>query len=181
MAASIGNQNALIVYKRLLDITRTECLKVQAHKYLFFYEQIIPGDWPESDFDFFIQPQGDLGQKMKNSLELVLVDHDKAVIIGSDCPEISKDIIEQAFDHLEEHDFVIGPSRDGGYYLLGLKNTNVDVFSNIPWSTAQVLPLTIHRINNAGHKFKLLGELSDIDLLEDLHEYPDLYEGLDLD
>lgn len=180
LASSIGSKNALIIYERLLEITRKECLKADADRYLFFHEQIVPGQWAESKFSFCLQSNGDLGQKMKSAFAEVLKTHDKAVIIGSDCPEISGSIIEEAFVHLDSHDFVIGPSRDGGYYLLGLNKLDIDIFSDINWSTEQVLPLTIQRIDKAGRTVKLLTELNDIDLLEDLLEFPSLYNDLNL-
>ena len=180
LAATIGNHNALIIYKRLLEITRKESRGVDAQKYLFFHEKIIENKWSKNDFEFVVQSNGDLGQKMKASLHLVLEQHDKAIIIGSDCPNITKELINDAFLQLNQYDYVIGPSKDGGYYLLGLTSIEVDIFSNILWSTDQVFSTTMNRLNAAGVTTKLLPELNDIDCLEDLKKYPCLYEDLNL-
>jgi len=87
----------------------------------------------------------------------------KAVIIGTDVPDISIDLIAHSFQLLDEKDFVLGPSHDGGYYLLGMKNLNFNPFPGIKWSTETVLAQTISRITENDFSFTKLEQLHDID------------------
>ena len=93
------------------------------------------------------------------------------VIIGSDCIEINGELINKAFDYLEDHDCVLGPARDGGFYLIGLKNQNYPyIFNGIEWSTDKVLKSTIKKIDQNNLSYKLLDVLNDIDKVEDVDD-----------
>jgi glycosyltransferase A (GT-A) superfamily protein (DUF2064 family) len=92
------------------------------------------------------------------------------LIIGSDCYQLSADIILQAYDQLERQDAVIGPATDGGYYLLGLKGNVPSLFRDMAWSTAEVCRETLQRIEAARLTCGLLPRLQDIDTLEDLRQ-----------
>jgi glycosyltransferase A (GT-A) superfamily protein (DUF2064 family) len=89
------------------------------------------------------------------------------LIIGTDCPELTPEIIEKAFDELEQSEVVIGPAKDGGYYLLGMKRFNPGLFKNIKWSSAEVLNSTENFLRSKEIKYSLLPLLSDVDYLED--------------
>jgi len=130
------------------------------------------------DFSKHLQSEGDLGIKMKKAFNHVLQIHSKAVIIGSDCPEISSEIIEDAFKKLDEFDCVIGPTTDGGYYLLGMKKFNPLLFENIEWSTDKVFKQTQMKLNEAQQNYSLLVTLTDVDTIDDLMKFPNLYEDL---
>ena len=95
----------------------------------------------------------------------------KVVVIGSDCPLLGASEIESAFDCLDRQPVVIGPSTDGGYYLIGMRNEVAEVFDDISWSTPEVLPQTIQRLSDAKIGFELLPELTDIDEWSDLQEF----------
>ena len=97
----------------------------------------------------------------------------KVIIIGSDCFSLSSQYINDAFANLENHDFVIGPSEDGGYYLLGMKDMSVDLFSNMEWSVTEVFKKTMNRMSSKTVFF--LPCLNDIDTEEDLSKEPELY------
>ena len=77
-------------------------------------------------------------------------------------------MIDQAFDSLERHPVVLGPSCDGGYYLVGMRTNCQEIFEGIPWSTSRVLEETIARLNQSEVGFELLPEMSDVDDVEDL-------------
>ncbi|MBL0110440.1 MAG: glycosyltransferase [Saprospiraceae bacterium] len=94
-------------------------------------------------------------------------EYEKILIIGSDCPGITNDIIEQAYTALDFHDVVIGPSHDGGYYLLGMNTLIPELFQHIPWSTDQVLLETIKVLQHKRLLYKLLPTLRDVDTIED--------------
>lgn len=95
----------------------------------------------------------------------------KVLIIGSDCPYITKDIIEDAFDQLNNHDVVVGPTFDGGYYLLGMKQFHLDLFQDIPWSSEKVFSMTLGKIKKLGLAHWIGPKLNDIDYAEDWNEY----------
>ena len=176
LAAGIGSQAALGVYLKLLNITRSAANQSDVERYLFYNNEIINNDdWSESKFQKHIQQGGDLGQRMNNAFEQVLKQNHKAVIIGSDCPDISKDIIEEALSALDEFDCVVGPSFDGGYYLLGMRNHNPQLFENIKWSSDSVLESTLTIIKEMGLTVHQLSPLRDIDTIDDLKFYPELY------
>lgn len=168
LAADIGQDKALRVYQQLLEITREVVQQVDAQRYVFYSDQVEDDGWSEAFFQKRKQVGDDLGARMKNAFQEVLETHDAAVIVGSDCPDISVSLIDAAFTHLETHDAVLGPSQDGGYYLLGLKNLAVDVFSDMPWSTAEVLGKTIQVLVHEGQTIYALPALNDIDNLADL-------------
>ena len=87
----------------------------------------------------------------------------KVVVIGADCPQLSQVVIQDAYQALDDHDVVIGPSTDGGYYLIGMRERCFEVFSNIPWSTPTVLEQTIQLLENQGIVYRLLSPLTDVD------------------
>ena len=123
--------------------------------------------------EYFSPQQGsDLGERMLNAFKHVFEKGCKrAVLIGSDCPDISRDIITQSFDILKAKHIVLGPAYDGGYYLIGVREPKPELFSNIEWGTEKVLSQTIDKINAAGLSLGLLPMLRDIDRVEDLQYY----------
>ena len=74
-----------------------------------------------------------------------------------------------ALGSLHDHDVVLGPTMDGGYYLIGLRTPVPELFENIPWSTGQVYALTEQKVKMLGLSLKILPELRDLDTVEDLH------------
>ena len=93
---------------------------------------------------------------MKEAFSEALKGHEKAIIIGSDCPQLSTPIIQEAFDALDHHDTVIGPTYDGGYYLLGMKNLYPFLFDDMRWSVDDVFNTTISRMQEHGLTCKKL-------------------------
>ena len=173
LAATIGDEAALQVYKNLLAHTRLVTLESTADKMLFYHEAIVEDDdWSAKDFNKKVQHTGDLGERIADAFQEVLSQYDKAIIIGSDCPEINPKLINIAFDQLNNNDVVIGPTHDGGYYLLGLKKLEQRLFKNIEWSTESVFQSTTDIIENLGLKYAVLEKLSDLDNEEDLNKFP---------
>jgi len=172
LAQDLGDDQALEIYLELLDITRAVAVAVPAERFLF-YSNFIPNsdDWPEAFFQKHLQADGDLGARMEAAFRQALSAHQKAVIIGSDCPELNPAILERAFALLDDCDAVLGPANDGGYYLLGLKIVTPAIFRKMAWSTEFVLAETLARLDDAGMRYALLPELSDIDLAADWMKY----------
>lgn len=97
----------------------------------------------------------------------------RVVLIGSDCPAATTKLCEQAFAMLGDHDVVLGPTPDGGYWLIGMSGRCHDVFSDIIFSTESVLEATRQRLSGLGLSLGLLPILQDIDHLEDLQQWLD--------
>jgi len=161
------------VYKNLLGQTRKEVEKLPINRYLFYDKKIEKSDgWGHDKFVKSIQAQGDLGTRMSTAFQSILQMEKKAIIIGSDCPEISSDIILNAFKKLDQNDIVIGPTHDGGYYLLGMKVLHDSLFSNMTWSTSEVFNNTIKEIENLGLSYNTLPKLHDMDTEVELNKFP---------
>lgn len=116
------------------------------------------------------QGHGDLGQKMyRVCATLCRQGYSPVIIIGSDLPTLQPRHLQQALEALRDHDVCLGPTPDGGYYLVGQRQANQRLFDNIPWSTPLVLPTTLARAKDAGLSLALLDSCSDVDTVEDLH------------
>src|SRR5687768_15135979 len=161
IAATAGIDNALKIYNQLTTITLNLASSLEIPVYLF-YEGGLPEEGHENSFYYFEQAEGDLGQKMETAIQLILQKHSKAIIIGSDCPELSAGDIHSTIHQLEGQDFVIGPATDGGFYLLGCNKFLPGMFEDIQWSTPQVRDSLIKNIQAAGSSYQQLRMLHDI-------------------
>lgn len=134
----------------------------------------------QGSFDVGMQVQGggDLGERMHRALTSALADPGAsagALLVGSDCPFLESGDLRTAAAALEEGaDAVIGPARDGGYYLIGLKRSDRKVFSDIDWGSARVLTVTRERFETLGWRWRELETRSDVDRPEDLDTLKDL-------
>jgi rSAM/selenodomain-associated transferase 1 len=126
-------------------------------------------NWLGNQYDYVNQGSGDLGERLKSAFETVFEQgKGKVVIIGTDCPDITPIILKQGFDALNNHDLVLGPAKDGGYYLIGIKCLISELFQGISWGTETVFAETIKIGTQLGLKTAFLPELTDIDRPEDL-------------
>ena len=172
LAATLGDQAALDIYRKLISITHEEIRELsKTDVHLFFSENNeIPG--VAFPYEAHIQEGNDLGEKMANAFEkLFLRGYKKILIIGTDCPWLKKEHLEEAFKSLDSHKVVFGPAMDGGYYLLGMKEPRPELFSGIPWSTDKVLQLSIEKLQSQGVSFDFTDQLSDVDTAEDWEHY----------
>jgi rSAM/selenodomain-associated transferase 1 len=118
---------------------------------------------------FVRQGDGDLGRRMARATHAALVGGaERVVVIGTDCPELSADLIDQAFEQLGASDVVLGPAKDGGYYLIGLSRPLPALFDGPDWGGEHVLRQTLDIANSQGLSVHLLDELHDVDRPEDL-------------
>jgi rSAM/selenodomain-associated transferase 1 len=92
----------------------------------------------------------------------------QAVLVGTDVPLLGPEALAHAFAELEAHDLVLGPTLDGGYYLVGLKRHAPELFRHVPWSTPEVLAVTLARASACGISCRLLPRLRDVDTARDL-------------
>ena len=164
LAVGIGHKYALEVYKRLLKHTREVASLLEVKKTVFFTNSEEPKElWKE--FVQKIQHGVSLGDRMFNAIEK---NEGRSVIIGTDCIDLTKEILEDAFKALHSYDVVLGPAEDGGYYLIGMKKPIKALFENKKWSTESVFIDTIEDIKRLGLTHFTLPTLSDIDTFKDL-------------
>jgi len=125
--------------------------------------------WLGEDLDYQLQVGEDLGQRMVNALGSALgLPGDRALIIGTDCPEMNPAILANAVAQLDHHDLVLGPATDGGYYLIGMAQVMPELFTGIAWGTSEVLSSTLTIADRHHRSVALLSPLSDVDRPEDL-------------
>jgi len=122
------------------------------------------------------QEGGDLGARMAGAFaECFRRGARRVAIIGTDVPWVDRDLVREAFTALDGNDVVIGPTTDGGYYLLALDWPRPALFESIPWSTASVFTATVERANAQGIRVRMLRELPDIDTIDDVRaHWPEL-------
>ena len=170
LAKTIGDEKAMVVYQALIDHTKSILDPLPVHKVVYYSKQIpLRDQFPISLYDKEIQPQGDLGQKMAHAFQTQFrLGAKQVMIIGSDCPELTTEILEQGLQLLKEKDVVLGPAKDGGYYFLGMNSFHPQLFENKAWSTADVLLDTILDLDKATLTYHLLPTLGDVDYEEDL-------------
>lgn len=114
------------------------------------------------------QGAGDLGARMQRALDHGIARHGAAAVLGCDVPHCPWEVLDQANAALARRDPVLGPSDDGGYYLIGLARSEPALFRDIPWGGARVLGATLERAQALGLEFLLLPPLRDIDTAADL-------------
>lgn len=122
------------------------------------------------------QAGGDLGRRMERAVEDAFAEGADAVcVVGADTPCIDGGLVDRAFHALEDHDVVLGPAKDGGYWLVGVDRPRPELFRDVPWSTPRVLEVTRARVRAAGLREQLLPVLADVDRLDDVP--PELLEA----
>jgi rSAM/selenodomain-associated transferase 1 len=174
LASALGEEQAVKLYKRFM----LEMLSSLNRGTFLFYLCFYPGDslenlkkWLGEEYLYMPQYGGDLGERMENCfMEAFAMNFKRVVLIGSDIPDLPLEFIEEAFTSLKEKDAVIGPSLDGGYYLIGFKDKTFSskVFKGISWSTERVFEQTTKILEREGLTVHSLKPLRDIDTIEDL-------------
>lgn len=128
--------------------------------------------WLGADIPLQSQQGDDLGSRQFDAIKRALeAGYRKAVIIGSDCPGVTPGDVENAFESLNGNRLVIGPSEDGGYYMIGASEALECVFEGISWGSGGVFKETIERAQEAGISVEILDVKYDIDTFRDLERY----------
>ncbi len=170
LAKTLGDEKALVIYLHLSSHTRAITENLMVDKVIYYSNFVDTEDaWTNSIFQKKVQTGNDLGEKMQNAFATEFNNgYEKIIVIGTDCLELTNGIIQQGFDCLKKYDAVIGPAKDGGYYLLGMKKLAPELFINKKWSSDTVASDTINDLTRLGHNFTQLPQLSDVDEEQDL-------------
>lgn len=175
LAATVGNEKALEIYHILTQHTHVIVNDLKATKYLYYSDFVDVNDsWQNDKFQKLVQFAGqDLGLKMASAFsDTANKKHKKALIIGSDCLELTQKILDDAYDLLSDNEVVIGPASDGGYYLIGFSferigensdKTFEKIFFNKQWSHENVCTDAIHACVEMNINYSLLPTLTDVD------------------
>ena len=171
LAATVGNQAALSIYECLLKHTLHITKNLNVTKQVYYTENISENDlWDPSIYDKKQQYGAHLGARMEFAFDQGFkAGYQNIVIIGSDIIDLTQADLISAFAALKTHDKVIGPAKDGGYYLLGMKKLNPDIFRNKTWGTDTVYSATMKDLE--GESIFQLDVKNDIDRIEDLNPH----------
>jgi len=167
LAKEIGQVKAYEYYRCMLNETINKALKIDTAVLIGFYS----GNKPKNGYDFplYKQKGKDLGEIILNAVKkLKILGYRKIVVIGSDSPDMPEEFIKNALNLLDKSDFVIGPTEDGGFYLLGLTYIYDGIFCDINWGTHNVFEALLKNIIRQKKSFLLLPLWYDIDSKKEL-------------
>jgi rSAM/selenodomain-associated transferase 1 len=169
LAKTLGEKDALRIYEKLLEHTHSITQNITVDKYVFYADYVNHKDrWDDEKYHKVLQSGPDLGNRMKNAFDLLFgKGYRELAIIGSDCYELSEEIILSAFNELQNNDVVIGPAADGGYYLIGMNNLIPQLFENKTWGS-NVFSETVNDILHLDHSMHQLCQLNDVDEEKDV-------------
>ena len=166
IASKTSDTFALSLYQLLLNKTKELIRTISSHVDIkIYYSEFIDANdqWLNSK-DKRVQSGKNLGDKMYNAFAYEFEEGaDHVCIIGSDVIDLNSDIVDRAFFLLLGNEVVLGPAKDGGYYLLGMNREHKMLFENKSWSTEKVFKETVHDLKKEGLSFATLEELIDID------------------
>lgn len=174
LAAEIGEELAMALYKCFVEDVFDLVEGVGVSLRLLFHPPDAKADFRDwlGERDFFRPQAGDdLGERMKNAFENAFAEgFSKVVAIGSDLPDLPGDFLRRAFSELESSEAVLGPSSDGGYYLIGFSRESFlpETFENIAWSRDGVFDETLRLLKRHGRRTFLLPVWHDVDTAADM-------------
>jgi rSAM/selenodomain-associated transferase 1 len=174
LAAAMGNPTAAEVYSCMLEHAIEELKKLPpgisvtlsgaTESDAVYLKSLALAFWTLE-----IQSGNDIGERMKMSFHAALTSgHTRALLIGSDIPDMNEELLLRALTMLDTHDVVMGPAFDGGYYLLGLKKLVPELFEDIPWSTELVFSASRKILVREELSHAILPRRADVDDVEDL-------------
>lgn len=165
----LGEEEAFRVYQKLLLHTRKVAYQINTDKVVFYSDRIDQHDiWPTGDYKKEVQKGNEIGSRMLSAFEYAFKHkYKKVVLLGGDIIEIRPDVLQRAFDLLERTTTVLGPAKDGGYYLIGMNRLIPDLFEGISWSTKSVFDQSVDIIVRNSLTWSATETLSDLDDYQD--------------
>lgn len=179
LAATVGPALALRIYEKLLQSILDTCMTLLPDQYLrsvyvtpLEYVETFAERYPGLEL-YRAQSGTDLGERMQQALDELLdcPDIDAAMLIGADIPELSEKLIERAATQLRASDLVLGPTVDGGYYLIGMSRLHRGLFHGVEWGSSEVLSSTLAIAEQLNLTVALLPKLRDLDEAGDLEYF----------
>jgi uncharacterized protein len=174
LAIDLTDDLVVELYRLFVQDTLETLKKIDATIFICYtpkeYEEKFHS-WLGPQYTYIHQIGNDLGERMKNSfIDAFNQGFHRVILIGSDSPDIPSRFLHNAFIELHNHDIVLGPSADGGYYLIGFKEKTFlpSVFEGISWSSPSVFAETKEKIKKTNHHLSLLPVWSDVDTISDL-------------
>ena len=174
IAQTAGQQRALNIYTEMVERVLENVREVKNVELRFAPDDARDDVQPWLRDAWLAQPQGpgDLGERLQRAFaDAFAHGAERVVIIGSDCPEVHARDVRAAWKELHSHDVVVGPAIDGGYWLIGLRAPQPELFQGVPWSSEQVLGETLARAKSLKLRIQLLRILTDIDTEADWNAY----------
>jgi rSAM/selenodomain-associated transferase 2/rSAM/selenodomain-associated transferase 1 len=171
----LGSEGAAELHRQMAEHTLKRARELERCRLVSFEVRYDGGSrslmeqWLGAEISFSHQGKGDLGARMARAFhEAFQAGMNRVVIAGTDCPGLTTDLMQKAFEALRQTDVVIGPANDGGYYLIGLRKAISQLFLDMPWGTEDLLERTIRVAKDLGLSVLLLEPLDDIDRPEDI-------------
>ena len=181
---ALGAARAAELQKMMADYTLAQCCELASKRDLAIAVHYEGGDerglrgWIPSSMVCLPQSRGTLGERLRYSFaSSFAAGLEHVILVGSDCPFLTPEILASGFDLLQNNDLVLGPAYDGGYYLIGLSRPEHSLWVDIDWGTANVLQQTIEIARKKKMTLALLPPLADIDRPRDLHYLHDTSIG----
>lgn len=175
---ALGEVGAANFHRQMVEFTLQHAKKLQEIQDLSLVVQFTGGnlnqmqEWLGKEISYQSQAEGDLGAKMFQAFQTAFQEQmERVIIIGTDCPHLTPDILQQGFETLKTCEMVLGPALDGGYYLIGLTRPISEIFENIAWGTETVFNQTSETAQCLDIDLILLPPLQDIDRPEDLIDF----------
>ena len=176
LAASLGSETAADVYRAFLEDLFERFRTIAEERVVAYTPDGARGFFERfagAGYGLVEQGDGDLGERMRRLFEKYLSRRQRpsqsgdarVVIIGSDSPTLPRERVQDAFALLAEHDVVLGPATDGGYYLIGCRRMIPELFEAIDWGTSKVLSQTIARLSETTRRLGLLDPWYDVDTI----------------
>jgi len=176
LAKDVGDDEAARIYSHMALNIIEGAIDPQSYNTIIFYdppekEKEIKNWIGKKEVQYLPQIGNTLGDRISNAFKEVYSNGaDKTVIIGTDCLEVTSEIINKAISLLGETQVVLGPAEDGGYYLLALNQDRPQIFQDINWSTEHVLNQTVSKIVENKLNYQKLKTLKDIDTVDDIND-----------
>jgi uncharacterized protein len=167
LAKSLGDEGALRAYADLVEFLLKRVGDSPIHIHHTPEDPAPMIGWLGDRYSFIPQKGSDLGERLTNAMEYEFAGGtEKLILLGGDCPYVDQARLDDAFAALDQHDVVIGPAADGGYYLVGMKHILPELFTDVAWGTGTVFTRSVEICQLNGFSYTLLPEESDVDDVE---------------
>jgi rSAM/selenodomain-associated transferase 1 len=172
LAKTLGDEQALDIYKGMLEHAQTITRALSTDKYLFYDRAKDLNDtWPNDIYHKEVQTGPYMATRIQNAFKKIFSKgYQHVVIVGSDCLELDERIIRLAFRQLEHFDTVLGPTKDGGFYLFGMNEFHAELFKVQSWGTPALKADVVKAIHHLHKTCFMLSELSEVVTADDLND-----------